>query len=127
MRLHSIDLWNFRINLNLAKIGLPSKDSEFYIYEYNGKIRAYLVYREKFSLGSKLVSLRVGSHLQSKFIEDGETKVNGLNCGSKIVSSKYYIAVACPSGNMITVIDSTTKNELCNIFGSQNGNLGSDL
>ena len=73
------------------------------------------------------MSLRVGSSLQSKFIEDGEIKVNGLNCGSRIVSSKYYIAVACPLSNMITVFDSTTNNELCNIIGSPNGNLGSDL
>ena len=96
MRLHSIDLLNFRINLGLAEIGLPSKDSDFYISEYKGKIKAYLVYKVVFSKGSKIVSFRAGSSLQSKFIEDGETKLNGHNCGSKIVSSKYYIAVACP-------------------------------
>ena len=51
------------------------------------------IYKDDFSGDIKILTFKEGPALS--FTEDSEIKVNAPNCGTRIVSSKSYIAAAC--------------------------------
>ena len=127
MRLHSVDLVKRDIEKNLIFITFSKENIDFHLSKFNEKIKLYVIYPDKASGGSKILTFKEGEKIDSMFIEEAEINVAAPNCGKRVVSSKNYIVAACPKYNIITVYSANTKEELCKVNGPANGNIGTDL